>query len=256
MWETINKVPNKNQTSTTPKSIMFGSQLVEKSNQIAEAFKIHFTTIGPKLAEKIETKESDDPLKHSTLSELSTTPCFKFQPVDPKTIESEIKKLKCSKSAGYHKVSVKLLKLAAGILSKPLAAIFNSSLETGNFPDIWKIARVTAIFKSGQKNNMNNYRPISVLSVFSRLLEKLGHDQVSHYLEAQSKFSKCQHAFLKMNNTLTAFLNITDSWFSNVDKRKIHISVFLDHKKTFGTVDHGILLPKLSKCGIAGTHLR
>ena len=148
-------------------------------------------------------------------------------------------------------MSVELLKDVARILSKPRAAIFNSSFETGTFPDIWKIARVTAIFKSGQKNNMNNYRPIYVLFVFSRLLEKLGHYQVSHYLKEENKFSKCQHAFLKMNNTLTAFLNITDSWFSNVDKRKINISVFLGLKTAFDTLDYGILLSKLFKYGIA-----
>ena len=70
-----------------------------------------------------------------------------------------------------------------------------------------------------------------MLSVFSRLLEKLGHNQISHYLKVQNLFSKCQHAFLKMNNTLTAHLNITGSQFSNVDKRKIKISMFLDLKK-------------------------
>ena len=74
---------------------------------------------------------------------------------------------------------------AAEILCKPLAAIFNSSFKMGIFPDIWKIARITSIFKSGSKSDMGNYRPISVLSVFSRLLEKLGHDQVSNYMKEQ-----------------------------------------------------------------------
>ena len=164
--------------------------------------------------------------------------------------------MKCSKSAGYDKVSVKLVRDAAGILCKPLAAIFNSSFEMGIFPDMWKIARVTSIFKSGSKNDMGNYRPISVLSVFSRLLEKLGHDQVSNYLKVHKKFSKCQHAFLKMHSTLTSLLNVTDAWFSNIDKRKINISVFLDLKKAFDTVDHGILLSKLTKYGVVGTPLR
>ena len=89
---------------------------------------------------------------------------------------------------------------------------------------------------------MNNYRPISALSLFSRLQEKLGHDQVSNYLKEQNKFSKCQHAFLKMNNTLTALLIIANSWFSNFDKRKIEINIFLDPKNTFDIVDQGIAL--------------
>ena len=226
---------------------MYEGQLVEKEQEIEEAFNNHFTTIGTKLAAKIETKESDDPLKYIIDEGPSTAPPFEFHPVDPSTIENEIKKLKCSKSARYDKVSVKLVNDAAGILCKPLAAIFNFLFEMSVFPDIWKIARVTSIFKSGSKNDMGNYRPISVLSVFSRLLEQPGHDQVSNYLKVHKKFSKCQHAFLKMHSTLTSLLNVTDAWFSNIDKRKINISVFLDLKKAFDTVDHEILISKLTK---------
>ena len=70
-----------------------------------------------------------------------------------------------------------------------------------------------------------------MLSVFSRLLEKHGHDQVLSYMKEQKKFAKCQHVFLKMHSTLTSLLNITDSWFSNIGKHRINISVSLDLKK-------------------------
>ena len=256
MWKTINRVLNKSQCSTTPRSVMYEGQPIEKQKGIAEAFNNHFTMIGSKLAEKIEIKESDNPLKYFNDKDALAAPNFEFQPITSDLIKNEIKKLKCNKSSGYDKISVQFVKDAAEILCKPLAAIFNSSFKTGVFPDIWKIARVTSIFKSGSKSDMSNYRPISVLSVFSRLLEKLGHDQVSSYMKEQKKFATCQHAFLKMHNTLTSLLNITDSWFSNVDKHRINISVFLDLKKAFDTVDHGILLAKLTKYGVAGTSLR
>ena len=103
-------------------------------------------------------------------------------------------------------------------------------------------SRVTFIFKSGSKNDMGNYKPISVLSVFSRLLEKLGHDQVSNYLKVHKKFAKCQHAFLKMHSTLTPLLKVTNVWFSNIDIRKINISIFLDLRKAFDRVNRGFLL--------------
>ena len=72
---------------------------------------------------------------------------------------------------------MKLIKDAIDAISLPLALIFNSSLQNRTFPKLWKVARVTPIFKSGQKTELNNYRQISVLSVFSRLLEKIVHDQ-------------------------------------------------------------------------------
>ena len=108
---------------------MLESQLIKNQMQLRKHLISNFTTIGPKLAEKIETQESDGLLKYSALSETSKTPCFEFQPIDLRTIEADTKKLKCSKSAGWDKVSVKLLKDAAKSLSKPLAAIYNSSFE-------------------------------------------------------------------------------------------------------------------------------
>ena len=256
MRKTINKGLNKNQHSTTPKFVMFEGQSIEKPNEIAEVFINHFTSIGPKLADKIENRDSDDPLKYLSNIGGSIASCFEFHTIHPNTIEREIKHLKCSKSTGHDKVSVKLVKDATEILSEPLAIIFNSPFNKGIFLDIWKIARATSICKSGSKSNVSNYRPISVLSVISRLLEKIGHYQFSKYLKEHKKFAKCQHAFLKMHSSLTSLLSVTDTWFSNIDKRKLNISIFLDLKKAFDTVDHGILLSKLSKYGAVGTPLR
>ncbi|XP_065063027.1 LOW QUALITY PROTEIN: uncharacterized protein LOC135689653 [Rhopilema esculentum] len=174
MWKTINKVLNKSQCSTTARSVIYEGQLIEKQKGIAEAFNNHFTTIGPKLGENIVTKESDNPLKYFTDEDASITLNFEFQAITSDHIKIGIKRLKCNKSAGFDKISVQFVKDAAEILCKPLAAIFNSSFKNGIFPYTWKIARVTSIFKSGSKSEMGNYRPLSVLSVFSRLLEDLG----------------------------------------------------------------------------------
>ena len=146
MWKTINKVLNKSLCSTTPRSVMYDCQHIENQKGIAETFNNHFITIGPKLAEKIETKESDNPLKYFTNENASTAPNFEFQPITSDLIKNEIKKLKCNKSSGYDKTSVQFVKDAAEILCNPLAAIFNSSFKMGIFPDILEIARITSIF--------------------------------------------------------------------------------------------------------------
>ena len=90
----------------------------------------------------------------------------------------------------HDKIPMKLVKDAAGILCKPLADIFHSSLENGVFPNLWKVARVTAAFKNGLKTDLNNYRPIPILSVFSKLFEKITHDQLSTPLQKKAFYQE------------------------------------------------------------------
>ena len=118
--------------------------------------------------------------------ELPIEDRFACQRFDPEINENEINKLECSKAAGNDKIPAKLGKDAASIKSEPLATIFNSSLENGVFPNVWKVARATAFFKNGSKTDLNNYRPIFILSVFSKLIEKTIHDQLFTFLKEKS----------------------------------------------------------------------
>ena len=131
--------------------------------------------------------------------------------------------------------------------------IFNDSVINGIFPDIWKLARATQIFKSGAKNDANNYRPISVISVFSRMLERLVHDQLFDFLKANKKFTCSQSAFLKLCSTTTSLISSTDYWYENMNSRKINLTLFLDLKKAFDTVDDPVLMKKLCAYGIRGS---
>ena len=114
------------------------------------------------------------------------------------------------KSPGPDKVSTMLVKDAADLICKPLVMIYNSSMETGVFPDLWKFARVTPIFKSGNKSNANNYRPISIISVFARIFEKIIHDQLHNFLTINNILTSSQSAFRKLHSTITSLINCTD----------------------------------------------
>ena len=127
--------------------------------------------------------------------------------------------------------SLKILKDAIKIVSKPLTLIYNASLERDIFRQTWKLASVTPIHKVGTKKDVNNYRPTSVLSVVSRILEKIVHDQLTEFLKRQNRLCLNQFAFQKLHCTMTCLLNIIDPWFKNSYEGKINLSIFLDLKK-------------------------
>ena len=129
---------------------------------------------------------------------------------------------------------------------------FNSSFENCILPDIWKLARVTPIFKSGVKKDVNNYRPISVISVSSRILERTVHDQILNFILENNVLTKNQSAFRKLHSKITSLTGTTDYWYENIDNKKQNLTIVLDLRKAFDTVDHEIMIKKLWKYGIRG----
>ena len=123
------------------------------------------------------------------------------------------------------------------------------------FPDEWKIARVVPLFKSGQRNLPENYRPISVLPVISKIMERIMYDQLYKYLTEAGILSDCQFGFRKSHSTTTALLDCTNNRYVNIDRKLFNVVVLIELKKTFDTVDHIILLRKLECHGIKGEAL-
>ena len=175
----------------------------------------YFALVGPKLAEKISSKPDDDCLCYIT----TKSNVMAFKTIDETYTDNVIRKLKNGKASGPDKVLTTIIKDVGDLIAKPLTMIFNSSLMNGVFPDIWKIARITPIFKSDAKKDMNNYRPISVTSVFSRILEIIVHDQLYEFLRANKVITKNQAACQKLYSTVTSLICGTDSWYYNLDNK-------------------------------------
>ena len=145
-------------------------------------------------------------------------------------------KLNKSKTTGLDKISGSLLRECADLISSPICNIFNQSVSQGVFPDDWKSARVTPLFKQGDRDDLNNYRPISVISVVAKVFESISYDQVYVYLEEHNNMCKHQSGFRAAPSTVTALLeayNITDTWAYNIDRGQTNAVVFLDLKKCF-----------------------
>jgi hypothetical protein len=139
------------------------------------------------------------------------------------------------------------------ILAKPLTDMMNRSLAEGSIPTEWKHATVTPIFKSGSKTDPSNYRPISVLAVFSKILERAVHRMVYAYLQENKFLSMQQSGFRPLHSTKTCLIHITNSLLSNMDKRQLTGVVFLDLAKAFDILDQTKMLQKLSNLGFSSS---
>jgi hypothetical protein len=148
-----------------------------------------------------------------------------------------------------------ILRSIAPVITYPLSLIMQRSVHTGSVPRIWKSARVSPLFKSGDKTLPINYRPISLTSHCGKILEKLVKKQLVEFLESQHLLSEHQHGFRAGHSTTTLLVSTLQQWAHNVSGGKRTTVVYLDFAKAFDTVVHGKLLLKLEAYGISGEAL-
>ena len=148
-----------------------------------------------------------------------------------------------------------LLKSQFHPLCKPLAHIVNTSFMTGIVPSQLKIAKVIPVFKKGDPNCIENYRPITILSCFSKIFEKCVYTRTIKFLDKYNILTKSQFGFRSKHSTTHALLDFIDKVSNAIDDSKHTIGIFLDLSKAFDTIDHQILLNKLSFYGIRGIPL-
>ena len=227
--------------------ISLNNKILRTPSDITNAFNEYYTNIAVNLDNNIPTA-SVDPI---TFLRGDYPTSMSVPPVLPSDTTSVIKSLKNKKSSA-NEIPVNVIKGNCEQIAIPLSIIFNQSIERGIFPQTLKHATVIPIYKNGPKDKLGNYRPISLLSTFSKIFEKLMKKFLLNYLESKSIITPEQFGFRQCFSTFHALEILSENIYSALDSQHSQLSIFIDFCKAFDTVRHDILLQKLKHYGIRG----
>ena len=184
----------------------------------------------------------------------NTIPCihkFSFSNVSELDVIKTVKSITCN-SSGVDEINIFVLKLLINRISAVLTHIINISFEHNIFPDRWKKAIIKPIAKILCPLKASDFRPISLLTTLSKIIEELAFRQMIHYCNEHYLLDPNQSAYRKFHSTTTALLKITDDILEGIEDAEVSIMIFLDFSKAFDTINHRLLLEKLKILGFDG----
>ena len=251
LWQIINEVSGRtNDKTSLIDYITINEVRVYQGPKIANHFAQYFSSVGKKFAEKIPkpTKDISDYLTSIRQNELSLF----LSPCNSTEIEKLIDGLPNKTSSGYDNISNILLKKMKTELLTPLTLVFNQSLQQGRFPDAMKIAEIIPLYKGKERDIESNYRPISLLTTMSKILEKIVYNRVYDFLNRTGQIVPTQYGFREGHSCDNAVSHLVGNVLKNQENKLDTVAIYLDLSKAFDTLDHSIVLEKMYQYGIRG----
>ena len=248
LWSLMKKLRKKSNNDNLP-------DLLTPNNTLATTDKDKANTLNNFFLSQSSTDSPSDPIYKLCPPPLPTSARLCEIQVSPAEVYSALSSLKEKKAAGIDGLPNSLLKVAAPAICFSLAALFNNSLLAGKLPRDWKRANVRAIYKRGPKHLPDNYRPISLLSSVTKVLESLVNKSLSNFLSANNLISPFQSGFRRGDSAPLQLFRLTTELFAAVDSRAVAAAVFYDFKKAFDSVWHRALIGKLFSAGVSGSAL-
>ena len=213
----------------------------------AEIFKDFFSNIANNLATKlpVPTDKFGDHFVSSFYKKLNIKSNFHFTPTTKETVHKILNNLEASKAPGIDNIKSMFLKDGAKILAAPIAQLCNLSMSTTTFPSECKIAKLKPLFKKGCKTEPKNYRPISLLPIISKIIEKVVHQKANDFLNENNILYKFQSGFRNNHSTASCLSYLNDKIIKGFDSGLLTGMILIDLQKAFDTIDHKILLGKM-----------
>ena len=253
IWKGIRSIVNINSNSQGHvKLLNENDKFITDQKKIANSFNKYFVNVGPDIDKTIPKSIHN---YQDYLSDLKNNKTFFMSPTNSKEVFDIIASLDINKSTGPNSIPVYILKVYNNFFSENLSKIINISFSTGVFPDLCKIAKVIPIFKKDNQLQCGNYRPISLLSVFSKIFEKVIYTRMYSFLEKNKLIYDHQFGFRANHSTNHAVINLTELIKSYRDSGNTAAGIFIDLQKAFDTVNHKILCGKLNYYGFRGKSL-
>jgi len=247
-WKVLKEELKINTEKETIDSIQVNGELITEKTLIAKKFKEHFETCAIKLANEVPNSGENEIL-------IDQKPEWEFREITEAHLLKIINSLVPKSSCGFDLLSNRMLKKEKIKFSKLLIDLINETIKSNTFPEVLKTAKVIPIFKKGDKKNLNNYRPISLLPVLSKVLEKVINEQITEKLDQMHIIDDNQYGFRSGHSTEDAVIKFIDFIEKAKKENKHVISIHIDVSKAFDSCDHTIIRSKLSRIGLSGSSL-